>query len=153
MHPAISRTDDPAAIQDREQHDHERDVQGAEYRRIHEPGLDSRCGKSEHYDCYEHYVEKRERQHELPAERHQLIVAEAWQRPTDPHEEKKEEQHLREHYSDGEKREPPAVRPDVVASGERDIPPAEEERSHQRARGDHPSVLRDEEERELHRAV
>ena len=38
---------------------------------------------------------ERQRQHELPAERHELVVAEARQRPADPHEDEDEEQDLR----------------------------------------------------------
>src|SRR2546426_12496192 len=84
--------------------------------------------------CDDRHIAQREGQHDLPAQRHQLIVAEARQGPAHPDEEEQEETDLdQEHRERGQQlHHGPGWR--VVPVRERNVVPAEEQRRHERRR-------------------
>src|SRR5882672_1893465 len=115
MHSAVRGADDAAPIEYREENNDHRDINRTEYGRVHEALVDTGRAQAKHHRRYQHDVDERQRQHEFPAQRHQLVITEPRQRPPHPHEYEDEEQDLGEEYSDREQREPSAVRADVVA--------------------------------------
>src|SRR6267378_8395578 len=104
MHSAVRGTDNAAPIEYREEDDDHRDIDRTEYRCVHEALVDTSRAQAKHHRGYEHDVDERERQHEFPAQGHQLVIPESRQRPSHPHEYEDEEQDLGEEYSDREQR-------------------------------------------------
>ena len=97
VEPRIRRADQPSAIDDAEHHDDQHDVdrQHDQRRTATTPDGCPRVLQHERRAGDDDDVRERHRQHELPAERHELVVAEARQRPADPDEHEDEEQDLR----------------------------------------------------------
>src|SRR5665647_1711665 len=99
-----------------------------------------------------HHPDQPDRDEHLPAEPHELVVAEADKRAADPDEEEHEQPELAE---EPQHRPPAGVEHPVVDRGQRPrCPPAPEEQGRRDRRDvDHVDVLRQEEPGELHRRV
>ncbi len=99
--------------------------------------------------CYRraNQIHQRERQQKFPAKRHQLVVAEARQRPAHPYIQKEKRKNLRrepEHREQRLQNRRPKDRP---------MPSAEKQKCRQARHRDHVRVLGHKEHGKLHRAV
>src|SRR5580698_4920102 len=94
-----------------------------------------------------HQIRNRERQQKLPAKRHQLIVAEARQRPTHPDIKKDKAENL------GPKPEQRQQRLQQRRPKQRPMPSAEKQQRRQASHRNHVGVLSHKEHRKLHGAV
>src|SRR5512145_1157040 len=114
----------------------------------------SAFGKQIHCDRRHDDVSQRYRQHDLPAELHQLVIPQTWERRTEPEEE--EQECIGLHREPGEVFDPgnpleaqlSQNRPRIGG-----VPTAQKQRGGDAGYEHHIGILRDEEEREAHAAV
>src|SRR5712692_7421810 len=139
----LAKRDQAAFLKERDKEHDSAEHQPVGYRDRH-----VRAGERQQQDGRDHQIEQRDRDEQLPAERHELVDAEARQRGADPHED--------EHEEVGLKREPEHAErgtEERVDVGERPVPAAEPERGDDRRDHGDLTVFGDEEEAPAHARV
>src|SRR5689334_11836759 len=106
-----------------------------------------------YYKTGYHHIRQRQREQELPAEGHQLVIAEARQRATDPDVNKDKEDDFRNKPENRQKCLDDGRQRDRRRDVERGMPSAEEKRRRDARDGEHIAVLSNKEDGKLHRAV